>query len=106
MADLLRRIFGPQAIASGISTLFTGTSLHTYTIKNIRIVNTDTVNAKTLILGIGGVAAANQILPQITIDAGGAAECDSLIVLVGAETLQANASGTGLTITASGLDQS
>jgi hypothetical protein len=62
---------------------------------------------KRLILGIGGVAAANQILPQITIDAGGAAECDSLIrSKLEAETLQANASGTGLTITASGLDQS
>lgn len=106
MADLLKRLLGPVAIANGASTLFTGTNLHTYTIKNIRVVNTDPVNARTLILGIGGVAAANQILPQITIDAGGAAEFDGLLVLANVETLQAQASGTGLTITISGLDQS
>lgn len=105
MADILKRLFGPVAIASGASTLFTGTAAHTYTIKNIRVVNTDPVNARTLILGIGGVAAANQILPQISIDAGGSAEFDGLLVLSGVETLQASASGTGLTITASGLDQ-
>ena len=106
MADLLKRILGPVAIASGASTLFTGTALHTYTIKNIKVVNTDPTNAKTLILGIGGVAAANQILPTVTIDPGGFAEFDGMLVLSGVETLQASASGTGLTITISGLDQS
>lgn len=106
MADVLSRIVGPAAIASGSSTIFTGTTAHVYSIKSIRVVNTDAANAKTLLLGIGGVAAANQILPTITIDAGGWAEWDGLITLTGTETLQATASATGLTITISGLDQS
>jgi hypothetical protein len=106
MSDILSRIVGPVAVASGTSTLFTGTAAHTYSIKSIRIVNTDASNAKTITLGIGGVAAGNQILPAITIDAGGWAEWDGLISMSGTETLQANASATGLTITVSGLDQS
>jgi hypothetical protein len=106
MADLLKRIVGPSAVASGTSTLFTGTAGHTYSIKHIRIINTDSANAKTIVLGIGGVAAANQILPTVTIEAGGWAEWDGLLTMEGTETLQANASATGLTITVSGLDQS
>lgn len=106
MPDVLSRIVGPVAVASGTSTLFTGTAAHRYSIKSIRIINTDTANAKTISLGIGGVAAANLILPTVTIDAGGWAEWDGLISLNGVETLQANASATGLTITVSGLDQS
>lgn len=105
MADLLKRILGPVAVASGSSTLFTGTAGHTYSIKHMRIINTDPTNAKTILLGIGGVAAANQILPTVTIEAGGWAEWDGLITLTGTETLQATASATGLTITLSGLDQ-
>lgn len=104
MADTLKRIVGPVNIASGTSTVFTGTTAHVYTIKNIKIVNT-TGAAITLVLGIGGVTAAFQILPTTTIDAGGFGEFDGLLVLTGTDTLQANASATGLTITVSGLDQ-
>jgi len=106
MADLLKRLLGPVAIANGTSTLLTVTAAHTYTIKNIRVVNTDASNTRTLVLGIGGVAAANQIVPTLSLGPGESAEFDGLLVLAAGETLQANASGTGLTITASGLDQS
>lgn len=101
----LARIVGPVNIASGTSTLFTGTVNHRYTIKKIKIVN-PTAGAVTVKLGIGGVADANLIMPAVAIDAGGWAEGDGLeLVLEGAETLQANASATGTTITATGLDQ-
>lgn len=105
MADTLKRLIGPVAVAAGTSTLFTGTAAHVYSIKKILIVNTDAANAKTISLGIGGVAAGNLITPVLTIDAGGFAEFDGLLTLTGVETLQANASATGLTITVSGLDQ-
>lgn len=105
MADILSRIVGPANLANGTSTVFTGTAAHTYTIKHISLVNT-TAAAITITLGIGGVAAANQILPATSIDAGGSAEFDGLLILTGTETLQANASATGVTITVSGLDQS
>lgn len=105
MADVLSRLAGPANIASGTSTVFTGTTAHTYTIKHIRIVN-PTVGNVIIKLGIGGVADANLILPAASIDAGGFAEFDGLIVMAGTETLQANASATGMTITVAGLDQS
>jgi hypothetical protein len=104
MADVLKRIVGPANIASGTSTLFTGTALHTYTFKHMTIVN-PTAAAITVKLGIGGVTDALLFLPTATIDAGGMAVFDGTLVLTGAETIQANASATGLTFTASGLDQ-
>ena len=103
--DLLSRIVGPVNLANGSSTVFTGTASHVYTIKHIRLVNT-TGAAITVTLGIGGVAAANQILPPTPIDAGGFSEFDGLLVMSGTETLQANATATGCTITVAGLDQS
>lgn len=105
MADTLKRILGPVAVASGASVLFTGTAAHVYSFKKILIVNTDTVNAKTIKLGIGGTATGNLITPVLTIDAGGFAEWDGLLTLTGVETLNADASASGLTITVSGLDQ-
>lgn len=106
MADVLSRIAGPSALASGTSTVFTGTAAHTYTIKKIRVVNTDTVNSKTFQLFINGSAAANAETPVLTVDAGGFAESDDFMVLSGTDTLQITTSATGLTITVFGLDQS
>ena len=104
MADTLKRIVGPVAVASGTSTIFTGTAAHVYTIKHMVVANPSGA-AVSVKLGVGGVADANLILPSVSIDAGGYSEFDGLLVLSGAETLQAVASAAGLTITASGLDQ-
>lgn len=104
MADTLSRLVGPANVASGTSTVFTGTAAHIYTIKHIRLVN-NTASAVTIRLGIGGVADANLILPSVAIGAGEWAEFDGLLVLTGTETLQANASASGITITVAGLDQ-
>lgn len=104
MADTLKRIVGPANIPSGTNTLFTGTTAHTYTFKHMTIVN-NTAGAITVKLGVGGVADSNLFLPSATIDAGGMAEFNGLLITSGTETIQANASATGLTFTASGLDQ-
>ena len=105
MADVLSRIVGPVNLASGTSTVFTGTAAHTYTIRSIRVVNA-TPAAVTVKLGIGGVTDALLVLPATSIDAGGWAEFDGVLVLSGTETLQANTTATGTTITVAGLDQS
>ena len=104
MADTLKRLLGPVNIANGTSTLFTGVAAHVYTIKNITVVN-NTAGAITLKLGIGGVTDALLILPAVIIGAGESGQFDGLLVMTGAETLQANATATGLTISISGLDQ-
>lgn len=105
MTDTLSRIVGPANIASGTSTVFTGTASHVYTIRDILIAN-NTTGSISIALGIGGVANANLILPTVTLGAGEQANFDGLLVLTGTETLQASASASGLTITVAGLDQS
>lgn len=104
MADTLKRIVGPVNIGNGTSTLFTGTAAHVYTIRSMLIVN-NSAGAITVKIGIGGVTDALLILEAVSIDAHGKAEFDGVLVLTGAETIQANTTATGLTFTASGLDQ-
>lgn len=104
--DVLSRLAGPANLANGTSTVFTGTVSHRYTIKNIRIVNNST-GAITVKLGIGGVTDALLILAAVTLAAGDTMSDDvNMLVMSGTETLQANTTATGLTITVSGLDQS
>ena len=104
MTETLERIVGPVNIASGTSSVFTGTSGHVYTVKNIRIVNT-TADTVTVALGIGGVADADLILASTDLGPSESCEFDGVLVLAGTDTLQADASESGLTITMSGLDQ-
>ena len=108
MADTLSRIVGPANIGSGTSTLFTGTSAHVYTFKHMTVVN-PTAAAVTVKMGIQATAGTldddELFLPTATIDAGGIAEWDGTMVLTGTEVVRAVASATGLTFTASGLDQ-
>lgn len=105
MPEILKRLLGPVNIANGTSTVFTGVAAHIYTIKNIALVN-NTGGSITVKLGIGGVNNADLIMPTVTIAAGESGHFDGLLVMAGAETLQAVVSATGLTITISGLDQS
>lgn len=103
--NILTRLAGPTAAASGTSTLITVPSGHLYTIKKIKIVNTDAVNSKTFQLFINGSAAGNAITPVFTIDAGGFAESDEFEILAATDTLQITTSATGLTVSVFGLDQ-
>ena len=105
MTDTLKRLAGPANIANGTSTVFTGTAAHIYTIRSILVIN-NTGGSITVKLGIGGVADANLVMPSTILAPGESASFDGLLVLTGVETLQANASATGATITVSGLDQS
>jgi len=104
MSDTLSRLVGPSNVGSGTSTLFTGTSGHTYTLRSIRIVN-NTNSAITIKLGIGGVTDADLITPEISVPGKSAYHDEGMFVLSGTNTLQANASASGLTATVCGLDQ-
>jgi len=108
MADTLKRIFGPATVASGTSTIFTGTAAHIYTIKTIKIVN-PTSAAITIKMGIQATAGtlndSELILPTATIDAGGMAVYEGTIILSGTEVIRAVTSASGLTISGHGLDQ-
>jgi hypothetical protein len=103
--DMLKRLQGPAAAAAGASTLITVPAGHLYTIKKIKIVNTDVVNTKTFQLFINGAAAGDSITPVYTVDAGGSAESEEFVILAATDTLRITTSATGLTVSVYGLDQ-
>lgn len=105
MGNVLERVVGPANIPSGTNTLFTGTAAHTYTVRSMVIVN-DSAGSITVKLGVNGVADANLILPAVALLAGEFACWDGFLALSGTETIQANATASGLTFSASGMDQS
>lgn len=105
MPNVMSRIVGPANLASGTSTVFTGTTAHTYSLREIRILNNG-ATAITVKLGVGGVTDALLVLPATAIQPGQLLRESGLVVLSGTETLQANTSASGLTITVSALDQS
>jgi hypothetical protein len=104
VASALARLAGPANIPSGTSTVFTGTAGHTYAIGRILIVN-NTGSSKTIKVGIGGVTDDLLLSPTLSVPQKGVLALKGLVVLAGAETLQVNASATGMTITVFGLDQ-
>jgi hypothetical protein len=106
MTDVLKRLAGPLAVPTAAGAVLTCPAAHTYTVKTVKIVNTDTVNSKTFQLFIGGTAQTNSITPVFTIDAGGEAEWDGLLILNASDVMNGLASGTGLAISFYSLDQS
>ena len=106
MADALSRLAGPAQAANGTSTWFTGTAAHTYTIRNITLINQG-ASAVTAKVGIGGVTDALLIMPPISIDAsGGQVVIDSVFVISGTETIQGNVSAaSSITYSIHGIDQ-
>lgn len=106
MADTLSRLAGPLAIPAAAGAVLTCPAAHTYTVKTIKIVNTDTASSHTFQLFIGGTAQANAVSPVFTIDAGGEAEWDGLMVLNAGDVMNGIAdAATKLYVTFFGLDQ-
>jgi hypothetical protein len=105
MGNVMERIVGPVDVANGTTTIFTGTTAHTYTIRTMCLVN-NTAGSITISLGVNGTANANLVLPATPILAGCRMEWGGFLILAGTETIQAITTANGLTLTASGLDQS
>jgi hypothetical protein len=68
-----------QQLAAAAATIYTATADGPTEIRSITVVNTDTVNASTFQLFLGGTAAANAITPVFTIPAGGMATYEDLL---------------------------
>ena len=89
-------------IGTSAATFYTSPAGTQTIIKQLRIVNTDTV-PRWIKLGNNGSADANLILPQTTIAAGGWAEFDGTLTLAAGETIVAQAEvASKLTMTAHG----
>ena len=111
MADTLSRITGPKLLGStGDVTLFQGTAGHTYTIRNLRVVN-NTTTAQTIKVAITAsgdttINDADLILPDISVPAKGTLNHDCFVVFSGTERIMVNCGSDTLSYTISGLDQS
>jgi hypothetical protein len=105
MADILSRLAGPTALASGANTVLTVTAAHTYGARSIRVQNNTTATVSFKV-GINGIADANLIIPNISLAPGSVYHDEGLFVLVASDTLNCTTSGTGLTMTVSGIDHS
>jgi hypothetical protein len=104
-ANALTRFYIGNLASGTTANVFTVTTSHIFTLKNIRVVN-NTAGAISFKLGINGVADANLITATITLAAGETYNDDCFIVMASTNTFQANTSATGLTLCVSGLDQS
>jgi len=93
-----------NAISTGTDTLFTVDANNRAAITDIHAANT-TASAIRLTVGISGVSAANQIVPNVSIPAYSVYTLSGFIILNASETIQATAAATGITLTICGVDK-
>lgn len=106
MTYLASRLAGPANVASGSSTIFTGTGGHVYTVRSIIFANNSAAPI-TLKIGVNGITDADLVLAATAVQPGDTLVFDPMmLVLSGAETIQANASVGGGTLTVNGVDAS
>lgn len=95
------RLTDPTAAASGDNTLFTVDESQQWVIRRIKAVNNGTskVTAK---FGINASTDGSLILPTVSVPAKGLLDLPTTDILTDGESLIANCSATGLTITVYG----
>ncbi len=104
MADTLKRLVGPAALANTSTTVYTVPALTTTVVRNIRVVNT-TSGTVTFTMSIGVDAAGTRIYHAYSVSPSDVYDWSGCIVLGAAETLRAYASAaTSLTLTVSGVE--
>ena len=92
VVDTYKLLFAQVQLAASVATLATVGAGKGWIIKNITVVNNDTV-ARTFVLYRQGTAATNIITPPaISVPANGMAEFDGTMCLNDGETLRGNAS--------------
>lgn len=101
--NTLERIVGPTTPATGGAVLFTAAALTSYTIRTLLICSVDALPV-VMRIGINGTADNDLIHPEVTIDAGGKAEFEGVIILEAGDTLDIDVDGD-VTVSAHGLVQ-
>lgn len=98
MADAFKKLYQGQPGTSA-ATLYTVPAATSTIVKHIRVAN-PTATDRTIKLWHDGTADAQVILPAVTVQAGGWAEFDGVILMEAADTLSGQASAaTALTVT-------
>lgn len=105
MAVTETRLYGPaQPDDAAPETLYTVPGATDTIVKQIVMANT-TGSAATVAIGINGVAAADQIVPDVLIAANSVETLDCAIPLAAGETLEAQqGTASAVTVTVSGYE--
>ena len=113
MAETYKKLAGLAAATASPTTstgvVYTVPASTSTIVKSIRLVNTSTTTATTIQLwhaanASGTPAAAQVILPAISIDAGGFAEFDGTLTMATTETIYAQAGLATITVTVYGVE--
>lgn len=91
------RVYGPDQPGTSTGVLYTVPASRRVVLKQVVLANTS-AGAATVTLGIGGTAAADQIVPAVSIPANTVETLDCSQVLEAAETID-GLQGTGAAIT-------
>lgn len=98
---------GQAAITAGVTTLYTVPASTRAFLKEFSIANTTagSINARVFLVPAAGVAGtANALIYDVPVPANTALQYNGLQIMNASETIQVQASGLGLTITASGAE--
>ncbi len=99
------KLLARQQIPNSVTTIYTVPADTQAIIKRVRVANPAGSGDVACTLYVNGTAAANQIMPAVTIPEGGFAEDDGAITLNAADTLRALGSvNNALTITVHGVE--
>lgn len=108
MADIAKRLVGPQLLATANAVLYTAPPATTTIIRNIHLTNT-TGTVYTFSLAINGTAAtaANCLYYTLAVPASGAFDWSGMLVLAAGDTLQGlQSGGSYLALTVCGVEVS
>lgn len=102
MAVTPTRVYGPAQPGTSTAVLATVAASKRWIVKQVLLANT-TGAAASVTLGIGGTAAANQIVPAVLVPANDVETIDMTLVMTAAETLnglQGTSAAVTVTVTA------
>lgn len=106
MADVAKRLVGPTQLTASAATVYTVPASTTTILRNIHVVNTDTV-ARAFTLSIGADSAATRLYSAATLQPGAMLTWTGFQVLTAGDTLQSFASAvSAITLTISGVEAS
>lgn len=103
MTDTVKRL-AQATVGTSAAAFYTVPGSTSAIVRHIVAANTSG-SATTLIVYHGGSAAANTILPSVSVPAGGRIEFDGIISMAAADTLQAIAgAGSAIQVTVHGME--
>jgi hypothetical protein len=106
MADVLKRLAGPQSLTAAAATVYTVPTATSAVIRQLRVVN-ETATTASFTVSIGADAPGKRLWYAVSVAPGDPYDWTGSIALAAAETVQAySATASALTLMMSGVESS